>query len=529
MKIATGLTFPDTSAVKAKHYVMDGSSFVKVALPSGKERLVSYSAPLSNKIAKQELRWVTQVNKYKEKLDVEEVQGLMGHVKSEARTLLTPDCKVIGTHLGRVIKSPRKSIKLTFKNDVGMYVEPTRVLNQLVSDPTDVDITNLEVTERLYPLYDITYTTMSDAMRQPFTLFINDEGALVAYLKAEAFRQVNFQLRYRNCWAGTYGRFINGIWTTEGTVDRATAKALQPYWELLGSRYRNNWVHDFMHAPLFIDKQVKEMYEYCHKQVSKVGGVEVHAVVPRLLKYTSDGSTGSQSDYLFVSSHAQGCLNGPVLYVAPAWLVCLKFGERYLSGNVFVNSKGDFICSDWCMRETPDKKGGIDLFTGRSNKHTLGSWCAGPGMDKACNLYGIKAHPVTQGIIKQRVRKIQGGFKNLYKKKLALKRLDSVLSSLKSRTGNAISNASELEQRLKSSGEFAYGEGLVVSDGKSAWYVALGGFISKYPHGTLTQYAKLNKTKELKEPLTDKERLLIVDASGGQLKYNTVDKQWVSA
>ena len=71
----------------------------------------------------------------------------------------------------------------------------------------------------------------------------------------------------------------------------------------------------------------------------------------------------------------------PLLYDGPAWLVGLRIGRRMVPGRIFVTPEGRFIASDWCQREV-GKGGGIDLHTGEFTRHTLMSWCAGPGISK---------------------------------------------------------------------------------------------------------------------------------------------------
>lgn len=146
--------------------------------------------------------------------------------------------------------------------------------------------------------------------------------------------------------------------------------------------FNNTWCRDRLDAEVaHMAPASLEMLEFCRQQVSKLGYVGVMAISPRILRYYSDGSAESQTDALRLAPVDDGSGMRPLLYDGPAWALSLNIFDSPLNGRVFVNEAGEFVASDWCQRTTPDsKETGIDLYNGKSSKHTLLSWCAGPAM-----------------------------------------------------------------------------------------------------------------------------------------------------
>jgi hypothetical protein len=155
--------------------------------------------------------------------------------------------------------------------------------------------------------------------------------------------------------------------------------AIQSGWHL-----HNHWCIDLPSERVAdLADRTGEMLEQLNNQIKNLHGVSIYMIQPRWLRYYSDGDMGSQRSAAYGLRNASMPQGGvrPLLYDAPAWVVGLRMGSRMVPGRVFITPEGRFIGSDWCQREA-DKNGGIDLHTGEFTKHTLMSWCAGPGISK---------------------------------------------------------------------------------------------------------------------------------------------------
>ena len=169
-----------------------------------------------------------------------------------------------------------------------------------------------------------------------------------------------------------------------------SAKEYKTILPALQAQYKHNssWIRAVPHKDMIpLMGKAEEIVAMCTEQLKLLPGVEVYAAVPCFLVYTSDGGSGSQSDYIRMVDHV------PVLYEDLAWQIGISLFGMALEGQCLVTDQGDFIASAWCMRETPDKAGGIDLFTGKNNKHTLLTWCAGPMLSR----FGTGAYAGVQG------------------------------------------------------------------------------------------------------------------------------------
>ena len=191
------------------------------------------------------------------------------------------------------------------------------------------------------------------------------------------------------CTPGTKVNLVKGGW-------EATSPTPQEYKKILPAlqaayRHSQSWIRAIPHEDMIKHMEKAEEVRYlCQKQLEMLPGVDVYSVVPSYLLYNSDGNEGSQTDYLRLIGHM------PILYEGVAWQVGISMFGYALEGHCMVTEQGDFIASAWCMRETPDKSGGIDLFTGKNNKHTLLTWCAGPMLSR----FGTGAYanvPLDQG------------------------------------------------------------------------------------------------------------------------------------
>lgn len=146
----------------------------------------------------------------------------------------------------------------------------------------------------------------------------------------------------------------------------------------------NGWCVDLPSTRVLdLVDQTSTMLDNLNNQLKNLHGVTIYMIAPRWLRYFSDGSMDTQRSGEYGLRLGEGAGGGmrPLLYDAPAWVVGLRFGKIMIPGRVFVTPEGRFICSDWCQREV-DKGGGIDLHTGQYTRHTLMSWCAGPGISR---------------------------------------------------------------------------------------------------------------------------------------------------
>lgn len=151
-----------------------------------------------------------------------------------------------------------------------------------------------------------------------------------------------------------------------------------------GWHFHNQWCVDLpTESVAYLADQAEETLKNLNNQLRNLHGVSIYSISPRHLRYYSDGDMKSQrsGEYGLRSAYFPSGGMRPLLYDAPAWVVGLRIGSRMVPGRVFVTPEGRFIGSDWCQREA-DKNGGIDLHTGQYTRHTLMSWCAGPGISK---------------------------------------------------------------------------------------------------------------------------------------------------
>lgn len=180
------------------------------------------------------------------------------------------------------------------------------------------------------------------------------------------------------------------LFTDAGAPVHSIIESAAEYRELLpllngGKTFGNLWCVDgFDERVAPLADQAPAMLLKLREQTALLGkATEIYTVVPRWLRYFSDGTMESQQEGNFGLRLAPMGDSGarPMLYDGPAWCVGIRLGKDFLPGRVFVNTQGDFICSDWCQREV-DKGGGIDLITGKNTKHSLLTWLAGPGMSR---------------------------------------------------------------------------------------------------------------------------------------------------
>lgn len=171
------------------------------------------------------------------------------------------------------------------------------------------------------------------------------------------------------------------------TMDEETYRAYLPLMQR-APRPGNGFTMDVICAEVaHLVKDTPEMLAKLNAQLAGLPGTSVYMAQPRWLRYYSDGDMSSQRSALHGIRNAPypvrdgGEYMRPLLYDGPAWVVGLRLGDKLLPGRCFVNSNGDFICSDWCQREV-DKGGGIDLYTGANVKHTLMTWVAGPAISR---------------------------------------------------------------------------------------------------------------------------------------------------
>lgn len=155
--------------------------------------------------------------------------------------------------------------------------------------------------------------------------------------------------------------------------------AIQAAW-----KHHNTWCVDLPSEKVAdLADHTEAMLERLENQLKNLHGVSIYMIQPRWLRYYSDGSMQTQRSGAYGRRNAAAPYGGlrPLLYDGPAWVVGLRMGANLVPGRVFVTPEGKFIGSDWCQREV-DKNGGIDLHTGEFTKHTLMTWCAGPGISR---------------------------------------------------------------------------------------------------------------------------------------------------
>lgn len=176
-----------------------------------------------------------------------------------------------------------------------------------------------------------------------------------------------------------------------GNIGYDSMKSEAEYHEYLravqGQHSMNNmWTMDIPCAAVAgMANHAEEMLGKLRDQIKTLPGVSIYSIHPRWLRYFSDGDMSSQKtsgiDGTLRLAPGVGSGLRPLLYDGPAWVVGIFLGKKMIPGRVFVNSEGQFLCSDWCQREV-DKRGGIDLITGKNTKHTLATWIAGPGLSR---------------------------------------------------------------------------------------------------------------------------------------------------
>lgn len=156
---------------------------------------------------------------------------------------------------------------------------------------------------------------------------------------------------------------------------------VRAYWEKAEYSPINSWTIDppSLRA-MDLVRDTGYMFRELADQLRLQPEVELLAIAARWLRYYSDGDMESQREGNFGVRLAPANNYGtrPLLYDGPAYAVTIRIHGALIPGRLYVNRQGEFMCSDWCQREIGKSGNGIDLFTGKSVRHTLSTWCAGP-------------------------------------------------------------------------------------------------------------------------------------------------------
>ena len=115
-------------------------------------------------------------------------------------------------------------------------------------------------------------------------------------------------------------------------------------------------------------------------QVKYEPAMKVHGIALGWLRYISQTNALNQNDGRWNRARPSDSGMETILYDGPAFSVAPVLAGKALPGSVWITADGQFICSTWCQREVsqmPD----VDLYTGRTLKHTLMSWLLGPGLE----------------------------------------------------------------------------------------------------------------------------------------------------
>lgn len=127
------------------------------------------------------------------------------------------------------------------------------------------------------------------------------------------------------------------------------------------------------------------MLQRIREHLSMYYGWEIDSLMPvtMTLKYPSSEVNQNNKHGVFTDEEwAAHVSKGEfTVYNGPAWQLRVSLQGHRAKCNIYVKDNCDFIVSSWCFREHNQQQHGWEQYTGKTVKHTLLTWLAGPCED----------------------------------------------------------------------------------------------------------------------------------------------------